>query len=63
MKITPKVKNSLKQLDGLVFRLEGSAKSANGNKVTGISLNEKEHTLKLNDIKVKIVGKIIGDFN
>ena len=63
MKITPKVKNSLKQLDGLVFRLEGSAKSANGNKVTGITLNEKEHTLKLNDIKVKIVGKIIGDFN
>ena len=63
MKITPKAKNSLKQLDGLVFRLEGSAKSANGNKVTGISLNEREHTLKLNDIKVKIVGKIIGDFN
>lgn len=63
MKITPKVKNSLKQLDGLVFRLEGSAKSANGNKVTGISLNEREHTLKLNEIKVKIVGKIIGDFN
>lgn len=63
MKITPKVKNSLKQLDGLVFRLEGSAKSANGNKVTGISLNEREHILKLNDIKVKIVGKIIGDFN
>lgn len=63
MKITPKVKNSLKQLDGLVFRLEGSAKSANGNKMTGISLNEREHTLKLNDIKVKIVGKIIGDFN
>lgn len=63
MKITPKVKNSLKQLDGLVFRLEGSAKSANGNKVTDISLNEREHTLKLNDIKVKIVGKIIGDFN
>lgn len=63
MKITPKVKNSLKQLDGLVFRLEGSAKLANGNKVTGISLNEREHTLKLNDIKVKIVGKIIGDFN
>ena len=63
MKITPKVKNSLKQLDGLVFRLEGSAKSANGNKVTGISLHEREHTLKLNDIKVKIVGKIIGDFN
>lgn len=63
MKITPKANNSLKQLDGLVFRLEGSAKSANGNKVTGISLNEREHTLKLNDIKVKIVGKIIGDFN
>ena len=63
MKITPKVKNSLKQLDGLVFRLEGSAKSANGNKVTGISLNKEKHTLKLNDIKVKIVGKIIGDFN
>lgn len=63
MKITPKVKNSLKQLDGLVFRLEGSAKSANGNKVTGICLNERKHTLKLNNIKVKIVGKIIGDFN
>ena len=63
MKITPKVKNSLKQLDGLEFRLEGTATSANGNKVTGISLNKEKHTLKLNDIKVKIVGKIIGDFN
>ena len=63
MRITPKVKHALKELDGIVFRMEGAAKSANGNSVTGIGLNKNTHTLKLSDIKVKVIGQIIGDFN
>lgn len=63
MRITPKVKHALKELDGIVFRMEGAAKSANGNSVTGIDLNKNTHTLKLSDIKVKVIGQIIGDFN
>lgn len=63
MRITPKVKHALKELDGIVFRMEGAAKSANGNSVTGIGLNKNTHTLKFSDIKVKVIGQIIGDFN
>lgn len=63
MRITPKVKHALKELDGIVFRMEGAAKSANGNSVTGIGLNKNTHTLKVSDIKVKVIGQIIGDFN
>lgn len=63
MRITPKVKHALKELDGIVFRMEGAAKSANSNSVTGIGLNKNTHTLKVSDIKVKVIGQIIGDFN
>ena len=63
MKISAKEKDALKQLDGLVFRLEGSAAAEDENSITGITLNAKKHTLKLDNIKVKLVGKIIGNFN
>ena len=63
MKISAKEKNALKQLDGVVFRLEGSAIAEGENSITGITLNANKHTLKLDNIKVKLVGKIIGDFN
>lgn len=63
MKISAKEKNALKQLDGVVFLLEGSATAEGENSITGITLNANKHTLKLDNIKVKLVGKIIGDFN
>ena len=54
--------DAMKRLDGLVLIVAGKA-SGEGNAVTGITLNAQKHTLKLTDIKIKMVGKVIGDFN
>lgn len=62
VEIREKVKGGLKQLDGLSYKIQGKA-THNGTTVEGITLNANKHTLKLNSIKVKLVGKIIGDFN
>lgn len=62
VEIREKVKGGLKQLDGLSYKIQGKA-THNGTTVEGITLNANKHTLKLNNIKVKLVGKIIGDFN
>lgn len=62
VEIREKVKGGLKQLDGLSYKVQGKA-THNGTMVEGITLNANKHTLKLNNIKVKLVGKIIGDFN
>lgn len=62
VEIREKVKSGLKQLDGLSYKIQGKA-THNGTTVEGITLNANKHTLKLNNIKVKLVGKIIGDFN
>ena len=62
MKITQTEKGALKKLDGLILTATGKAKE--GDKaVTGITLNAEKHTLKITDIRIKIVGKVIGDFN
>lgn len=63
MKISAKEKNAFKSLDGLTFRISGSASTEGEASVTGVTLNAKKHSIKLNDIKIKIVGKVIGDFN
>lgn len=57
-----KVKGGLQKLDGLSYKVKGKA-SHDGTTVTGINLNSKKHTLKLENIKVKLVGKVIGNFN
>lgn len=62
VEIREKVKGGLKQLDGLSYKIQGKA-THNGTTVEGITLNANKHTLKLNNIKVKLVSKIIGDFN
>lgn len=62
VEIREKVKGGLKQLDGFSYKIQGKA-THNGTTVEGITLNANKHTLKLNNIKVKLVGKIIGDFN
>lgn len=62
VEIREKVKGGLKQLDGLSYKVQGKA-THNGTTVEGITLNANKHTLKLNNIKVKLVGKIIGNFN
>ncbi len=62
VKISQQEAKALQQLDGVRFTVTGSA-SKNGQSVTGINLNARDHTLKLTNIKVKVKGKVIGDFN
>lgn len=62
IKISQLEDDALKQLDGLRFTVTGAA-SKDGKSVTGITLNARDHTLKLTDILVKLKGKVIGDFN
>ena len=63
VKIQQKKADAFKKLDGLKVVVSGKAKGERGNAVTGVVLNAEKHTLKLNDIKIKLVGKVIGDFN
>ena len=63
VKILQKKADAFKKLDGLKVVVSGKAKGEGGNSVTGVVLNAEKHTLKLNDIKIKLVGKVIGDFN
>lgn len=62
IELREKVKGGLQKLDGLSYKVKGKA-SHDGTTVTGINLNSKKHTLKLENIKVKLVGKMIGNFN
>ena len=62
IELREKVKGALQKLDGLSYKVKGKA-SHDGTTVTGINLNSKKHTLKLENIKVKLVGKVIGNFN
>ena len=62
IEIREKVKGGLQKLDGLSYKVKGKA-SHDGTTVTGIILNSEKHTLKLENIKVKLVGKVIGNFN
>lgn len=62
IELREKVKGGLQKLDGLSYKVKGKA-SHDGTTVTGINLNSKKHTLKLENINVKLVGKVIGNFN
>ncbi len=63
IKITQLEDDALQLLDGLRFTITGAASKDGQPSVTGKTLNARDHTLKLTDIKVKIKGKVIGDFN
>lgn len=60
IKISQKQKGAMKKLDGIVFTVSGKANGKNG-AVTGITLNAKKHSLKVENIKIKLVGKIIAN--
>ena len=62
IELREKEKGGLQKLDGLSYKVKGKA-SHDGTTVTGINLNSKKHTLKLENIKVKLMGKVIGNFN
>ena len=54
---------ALARLDGLAFRIEGGASDDGQNPVVGKTLNSQKHFLIARDIVVRLVGKVIGDFN
>ena len=62
IELREKVKGALQKVDGLSYKVKGKA-SHDGTTVTGINLNSEKHTLKLENINVKLVGKVIGNFN
>lgn len=54
---------ALSRLDGLVFDVTASASDGGANPVEGMTLNSEKHFLIARDIKIKLVGTLIGDFN
>ena len=62
-KISEKEKGALKTVDGIVFRISGSAALEGYDTVMGVTLNADKHTIRLKDMRIKLVGKVIGDFN
>ncbi len=63
VKLTQNSEGALKRLDGLAFKVEASASEDGHESITGQTLNARKHFLIARDLKVKVVGKIIGDFN
>ena len=65
VKVTQKQSDALERLDGLVFDFAASARNPQDRTdvVDNITLNSRNHTILINDIKVKLVGTVIGDFN
>lgn len=62
-KISEKEKGALKTVDGIVFRISGSAALEGYDTVMGVTLNADKHTIRLKDMRIKLAGKVIGDFN
>lgn len=53
---------ALKSIDGLVLRVVAAAGEGN-DAIVGKTINAKTQTLVVRDIKIKLYGRVIGDFN
>ncbi len=56
-------KGALKKVDGIVFRIVAASEDEGSKAIVGQTINAYKHTLIARNIKVKLVGKIIADFN
>lgn len=64
VKLVQKKKGAMKKLDGLVITFEADATSPDGaGSVVGKTLNAKKHFIIARDIKIRLIGKVIGDLN
>lgn len=63
IKLTENEKGALKQVDGIVYRITAASDEEGARSIVGQTINAYKHTLTARNIKIKLVGKIIGDFN
>lgn len=63
IKLRENEKGALKTVDGIVFRVTAAAGEKDAQTIVGKTINAYKHTLTARNIKVKLVGKIIADFN
>lgn len=56
LRMYEKVERALHDMDGLRFTFKGHP-------VKGIQLNAEKHTLRMNDIKIYFIGKLVADLN
>lgn len=56
-------KGALKELDKIRFTVKAMAKTESEPAVTGQTLNARKHYIKATNISVKLIGKVIADFN
>lgn len=60
--ITQNKKDAFKNLDGIIFKATGAAQAEGHSAVEGVTINAYYQKLLLKNIKAKIYGKIIADF-
>lgn len=63
IKLSENEKGALKTVDGIVFRVTAAAGEKDAQTIVGKTINAYKHTLTARNIKVRLVGKIIADFN
>lgn len=63
IKLRENEKGTLKTVDGIVFRVTAAAGDKDAQTIVGKTINAYKHTLTARNIKVRLVGKIIADFN
>lgn len=63
IKLRENEKGALKTVDGIVFRVTAAAGEKDAQTIIGKTINAYKHTLTARNIKVRLVGKIIADFN
>ena len=62
VRLYEKQSGALKAVDGLVFKIEASAGEGN-NAIVGKTINAKTQTITVRDIRIKLFGKLVSDFN
>ena len=62
VRLYEKQSGALKAVDGLVFKIEASA-GEGSNAIVGKTINAKTQTITVRDIRIKLFGKLVSDFN
>ncbi len=60
--MTLMTEDALDVLDGVIMTISGSANGKNG-AVTGVTLNAKTQKMKVENLKIKLIGKVVADLN